>query len=152
MNSSYAYVYAHATQGKIPAIPEQEILPSFMSIPSSTPFTTSTLMAQQQAQLAVVAAVQAQSMAHLLPPLTIRPVSSVQFQAPVRPPPPSLPPVPAQRARFGDLQHIGTGAYGSVYRAVDRLNGGREVALKKIRISSIEEGITAYRLNKLLKI
>ena len=140
MNASYAYIYAHATQGQIPSIPEQEILPTFISMASSTPFATSSLVTQQQAQLAVVAAVQAQSIAHLLPPLAIRPAAPVQFQVLTPTPPPPPPPPQTQRARFGELQHIGTGAYGSVYRAVDRLHACRVVALKKIRLSSIEEG------------
>ena len=48
---------------------------------------------------------------------------------------------------------IGTGAYGTVYKARDMLNGGHYVAMKRIRLSNSEEGMsmTAIREIALLK-
>ena len=58
-----------------------------------------------------------------------------------------------QGENYENLQVIGEGAYGIVYKAKDR-NTGQFVALKKIRLDSPEEGIpsTAIREIALLRI
>ncbi|KAI1504757.1 kinase-like domain-containing protein [Biscogniauxia marginata] len=54
---------------------------------------------------------------------------------------------------YQKLQKIGEGTYGVVYKARDLANGGRIVALKKIRLEAEEEGVpsTAIREISLLK-
>ncbi|KAL0941763.1 Cyclin-dependent kinase 1 [Colletotrichum truncatum] len=54
---------------------------------------------------------------------------------------------------YQKLEKIGEGTYGVVYKARDLLNGGRIVALKKIRLEAEDEGVpsTAIREISLLK-
>jgi len=43
--------------------------------------------------------------------------------------------------RYEQIQEIGVGAYGTVYRARDRENDGQIVALKRLRVQASEEGM-----------
>uniref|UniRef100_A0A4W3GN81 cyclin-dependent kinase n=1 Tax=Callorhinchus milii TaxID=7868 RepID=A0A4W3GN81_CALMI len=43
--------------------------------------------------------------------------------------------------RYEPVAEIGEGAYGKVYKARDRNNEGRFVALKKVRVQTGEEGM-----------
>lgn len=43
--------------------------------------------------------------------------------------------------KYEEVAEIGTGAYGTVYKARDLLNEGRFVALKRVRILNSEEGM-----------
>lgn len=54
---------------------------------------------------------------------------------------------------YSMMEKIGEGTYGTVYKAIDNRNGGRRVAIKKIRIEHEEEGVpsTAIREISLLK-
>jgi len=55
--------------------------------------------------------------------------------------------------RYEKIQKIGEGTYGVVYKAKDRLEGGKFVALKKIRLEHEDEGVpsTAIREISILK-
>lgn len=61
--------------------------------------------------------------------------------------------LPKAHENYEELNEIGNGAYGTVYRARDLMNEGRVVALKKIRITLSEEGVpvNAVREIALLK-
>ncbi|XP_064455529.1 cyclin-dependent kinase 4-like [Ornithodoros turicata] len=50
---------------------------------------------------------------------------------------------------YEEVAHIGTGAFGTVYKARDRHNDGRFVALKKVRIPLNEEGIPMGTLREI---
>merc|ERR1719456_1753226 len=54
---------------------------------------------------------------------------------------------------YSMMEKIGEGTYGTVYKAIDTRNGGRRVAIKKIRVEHEEEGVpsTAIREISLLK-
>ena len=43
--------------------------------------------------------------------------------------------------KYEEVAEIGTGAYGTVYKARDLQNEGRFVALKRVRILNSEEGM-----------
>lgn len=53
------------------------------------------------------------------------------------------------RSPYEEVAHIGTGAFGTVYKARDLLNEGRFVALKKVRIPLNEEGIPMGTLREI---
>jgi cyclin-dependent kinase len=55
--------------------------------------------------------------------------------------------------RYNRIEKIGEGTYGVVYKAKDKRNGGKIVALKKIRLATQDEGVpsTAIREISLLK-
>ncbi|XP_018497227.1 cyclin-dependent kinase 6 [Galendromus occidentalis] len=42
---------------------------------------------------------------------------------------------------YDDFNHIGTGAFGTVYKARDKKNEGRFVALKKVRVAITDDGV-----------
>lgn len=50
---------------------------------------------------------------------------------------------------YEEVAHIGTGAFGTVYKARDRHNDGRMVALKKVRVPLSEEGIPTAMLREI---
>ncbi|KAH8040654.1 hypothetical protein HPB51_011969 [Rhipicephalus microplus] len=50
---------------------------------------------------------------------------------------------------YEEIAQIGTGAFGTVYKARDRQNEGRFVALKKVRVSLNEEGIPTGTLREI---
>lgn len=50
---------------------------------------------------------------------------------------------------YEEIAQIGTGAFGTVYKARDRQNEGRFVALKKVRVSLNEEGIPSGTLREI---
>lgn len=55
--------------------------------------------------------------------------------------------------KYEEVAEIGTGAYGTVYRARDLQNEGKLVALKRIRVKNNEDGmpISTIREIALLK-
>ncbi|KAJ6442024.1 cell division control protein 2 [Purpureocillium lavendulum] len=63
------------------------------------------------------------------------------------------PPHTATMENYQKLEKVGEGTYGVVYKARDLANGGRIVALKKIRLEAEDEGVpsTAIREISLLK-
>lgn len=50
---------------------------------------------------------------------------------------------------YEEIAQIGTGAFGTVYKARDRQNEGRFVALKKVRVSLNEEGVPTGTLREI---
>lgn len=50
---------------------------------------------------------------------------------------------------YEELSLIGTGAYGTVYRARDRANNGQIVALKKVRIPLVDDGLPMNTLREI---
>ncbi|CAL4145220.1 unnamed protein product [Meganyctiphanes norvegica] len=54
-----------------------------------------------------------------------------------------------QQPLYEELNEIGNGAYGTVYRARDLVHAGRVVALKKIRISLTEEGVPVFAIREI---
>lgn len=48
---------------------------------------------------------------------------------------------PSQTQNYEELNVIGTGAYGTVYKARDLMNSGNIVALKKVKVALTEDGI-----------
>ncbi|CAN7996468.1 unnamed protein product [Ixodes hexagonus] len=50
---------------------------------------------------------------------------------------------------YEEVAHIGTGAFGTVYKARDRFHDGRMVALKKVRVPLSEEGIPTAMLREI---
>ncbi|CAL4130730.1 unnamed protein product [Meganyctiphanes norvegica] len=73
--------------------------------------------------------------------------------APGQQAPASVSDLPIAHENYEELNEIGNGAYGTVYRARDLMNEGRVVALKKIRITLSDEGVpvNAVREIALLK-
>lgn len=47
----------------------------------------------------------------------------------------------AMAKNYEEVAEIGTGAFGTVYKARDLLNDGQFVALKRVRIINTEDGI-----------
>lgn len=47
----------------------------------------------------------------------------------------------SSHAQYEQVAEIGEGAYGKVYKARDLKNGGRFVALKRVRVLTEEEGM-----------
>lgn len=55
-----------------------------------------------------------------------------------------------QPAKYEEVGEIGTGAYGTVYKAKDLLNNNRYVALKRVRITNTtEEGLPVSTLREI---
>jgi len=54
---------------------------------------------------------------------------------------------------YEEIALIGSGAYGTVYKAKDLMNGGHIIALKKVKVALTEEGVppTLIREISLLK-
>ncbi|CRK12060.1 hypothetical protein BN1708_010316 [Verticillium longisporum] len=52
---------------------------------------------------------------------------------------------------YQKLEKIGEGTYGVVYKARDLLNGGRIVALKKIRLEAEDEGVPSTAIREISK-
>lgn len=55
-----------------------------------------------------------------------------------------------QPLKYEEVGEIGTGAYGTVYKARDLLNNNRYVALKRVRITNtMEEGLPVSTLREI---
>ncbi len=52
-----------------------------------------------------------------------------------------LSPFTLQVDKYEELAMIGSGAYGTVFKARDRNNDGQMVALKKVRVPLVETGV-----------
>lgn len=75
-------------------------------------------------------------------------------ELPTPPPPPPPPPTSTTAIGGNDKDYeevglIGTGAYGTVYKARDLRNEGSFVALKKVRVSLTEDGIPMSTLREI---
>lgn len=55
----------------------------------------------------------------------------------------------SSESAYEEVAHIGSGAFGTVYKARDRLHEGRFVALKKVRVPLSEEGIPTGTLREI---
>ncbi|XP_055689014.1 cyclin-dependent kinase 6 [Lutzomyia longipalpis] len=51
--------------------------------------------------------------------------------------------------KYEELNEIGTGAYGTVYKAIDRQNPGAVVALKKVRVKLTDDGVPMSTLREI---